>query len=129
MGRLSTVDLLIKVVYNITIVKNVCIIKRSRTKVVSTRRSTVLSLSLQYVFLAYLAHSYTKIKSPITLAPAYSAFSEGWGLYCEFLGHELGVYEEDPFQLMGFYSFNLIRACRLVSMSQTLFLFTNGEAK
>ena len=47
-------------------------------------------------------------------APAYSSFVEGWGLYSEFLGHEMGLYDEDPHNLIGFYSFNLIRASRLV---------------
>ena len=44
----------------------------------------------------------------------YSAFVEGWALYSEHLGLELELYEEDPFQLVGFYSFNLLRASRLV---------------
>lgn len=47
-------------------------------------------------------------------SPAYTSFIEGWGLYSEFLGHEMGLFDEDPNQLLGFYSFNLIRACRLV---------------
>ena len=46
--------------------------------------------------------------------PAYSSFVEGWGLYSEYLGHELMLYNDDPYQLVGFYSFNLIRASRMV---------------
>ena len=42
-----------------------------------------------------------------------NAFGEGWGLYAESLGHDLGLYA-DPLELMGRYSFELFRACRLV---------------
>ncbi len=42
----------------------------------------------------------------------FGAFSEGWGLYSESLGHELKVYEDDISQLVGFYSLNMLRAAR-----------------
>ena len=42
-----------------------------------------------------------------------TAFGEGWALYAETLGHALGLYEE-PLDLVGRYSNELFRACRLV---------------
>jgi uncharacterized protein (DUF885 family) len=42
-----------------------------------------------------------------------TAFVEGWGLYAETLGPELGVYT-DPFQYFGYLDSQLFRAIRLV---------------
>jgi uncharacterized protein (DUF885 family) len=42
-----------------------------------------------------------------------SAFGEGWGLYSEFLGEEMGMYET-PYELFGRYTYEMWRACRLV---------------
>lgn len=43
----------------------------------------------------------------------YTAFIEGWGLYAESLGRELGVYE-DPYSYFGYLQNELWRAIRLV---------------
>jgi uncharacterized protein (DUF885 family) len=45
---------------------------------------------------------------------SFNAYSEGWALYAEQLGEELGAYEGDPVGRLGFLQSLAFRACRMV---------------
>jgi uncharacterized protein (DUF885 family) len=64
-------------------------------------------------------HLQRSLESEIVGVPKFrarfrvNAFSEGWGLYAESLGEELGFYR-DPYAKFGQLSMEMWRACRLV---------------
>ncbi|QCI94916.1 DUF885 family protein [Novosphingobium sp. EMRT-2] len=45
---------------------------------------------------------------------AFNAYTEGWALYAETLGDELGAYDGDPVGQLGYLQSIAFRACRLV---------------
>ena len=64
-------------------------------------------------------HLQTSLAQELTNLPEFrrnlyiNAFGEGWGLYSEYLGHEMGFYQ-DPYSLFGRLTYEMWRACRLV---------------
>ena len=57
---------------------------------------------------------YTRRSPLIRQMLAFNVYSEGWGLYAEQLGDELGAYETDPVGRLGYLQSLAFRACRLV---------------
>ena len=68
-----------------------------------------LKISPNPAYLKYLTYDWAIPGVPVN----YNAFREGWALYSEYLGFEMGIYN-DPYAKIGFYSGNLLRAARLV---------------
>jgi len=70
---------------------------------------------------------------------AFNAYSEGWALYAEQLGDELGCYADDPLGRIGYLQSINFRACRLVvdsgihakrwSFDQALDWFSEGTGQ
>lgn len=64
-------------------------------------------------------HLQISLTQELTELPAFrrnlyvNAFGEGWGLYCEYLGTEMGFYK-DPYSYFGRLTYEMWRACRLV---------------
>jgi uncharacterized protein (DUF885 family) len=86
--------------------------------VVNPRRVSTFSLAALLAHEGMPGHHMESLKFELK-APEFRrrltlvAFSEGWALYAESLGHELGLYAE-PLDLAGRYSMELFRAGRLV---------------
>ena len=57
---------------------------------------------------------YSNLLPTIRAMLAFNAYSEGWALYSETLGDELGAYEGDPVGQLGYLQSIAFRACRLV---------------
>ncbi len=57
---------------------------------------------------------YTHTMPLIRQLLAFNAYSEGWALYAQQLGDELGAYEHDPVGKLGYLQAIAFRACRLV---------------
>jgi uncharacterized protein (DUF885 family) len=54
-----------------------------------------------------------KDQPPFRRETYISAYGEGWGLYAEYLGQEMGIYHT-PYERFGYLSYQMWRACRLV---------------
>jgi uncharacterized protein (DUF885 family) len=57
---------------------------------------------------------YTRRMPLIRQQLAFNAYSEGWALYAEQLADELGAYDADPVERLGYLQSLAFRACRLV---------------
>jgi uncharacterized protein (DUF885 family) len=63
-----------------------------------------------HVWQGTFVHDLPVIRSQL----AFNAYIEGWALYAEQLGEELGMYTDDPFGRLGYLQSIQFRACRLV---------------
>jgi uncharacterized protein (DUF885 family) len=63
-----------------------------------------------HVWQGNFVHDLPTIRSQLM----FNAYVEGWALYAEQLGDELGAYENDPFGRLGYLQSIQFRACRLV---------------
>jgi len=79
------------------------------------------SVTMQYLHEAIPGHHYQLgAQQELTALPRFRrlggdvAFVEGWGLYAESLGQELGLYS-DPYDQLGYLQTTLLRTVRLVA--------------
>jgi uncharacterized protein (DUF885 family) len=86
----------------------------------ATKFNTTSGMESLFLHEAIPGHHYqTSISLEDTTLPSfrkflwYGAYGEGWALYCESLGKELGLYT-DPYQYMGALGDEMHRAIRLV---------------
>lgn len=63
-----------------------------------------------HVWQGTFVHQLPTIRSQLS----FNAYVEGWALYAEQLGEELGMYADDPFGRLGYLQSIQFRACRLV---------------
>ena len=86
----------------------------------ATKFNTTSGMESLFLHEAIPGHHYqVSLQQEDTLLPKfrrfawYGAYGEGWALYCESLGKELGLYT-DPYQYMGALGDEIHRAIRLV---------------
>jgi len=86
----------------------------------ATKFNTTSGMESLFLHEAIPGHHYqTSLQMENTSLPKfrrflwYGAYGEGWALYCESLGKELGLYK-DPYQYMGALGDEIHRAVRLV---------------
>ena len=86
----------------------------------ATKFNTTSGMESLFLHEAIPGHHYqTSLQMENTALPTfrrflwYGAYGEGWALYCESLGKELGLYK-DPYQYMGALGDEIHRAIRLV---------------